>query len=90
MVKPTNSLFGWEIWQRGGLLGLIWLALFAAITVGIYLLMGVTGWDGTARALCAMLIGPVIGVGVIIGWWVIRRPMLAPASDRPDRGEEEI
>ncbi|RPJ00067.1 MAG: hypothetical protein EHM39_05430 [Chloroflexi bacterium] len=89
-MKPPTNLLGWEVWQRGGRLGLIWLALFAIITVVIYLLMGVTGWEGTARALCAMLVGPVIGIGVIIGWWVVRRPMLALTADRPDREEEEI
>jgi hypothetical protein len=89
-VKPTSNLFGRAIWQRGGLLGLIWLGLFAAITVVLYLLMGIIGWDGTARVLCAMILGPLLGIGVIVGWWVIRRPMLAPAADRPDREGEEI
>ncbi len=43
--------------------------------------MGVTGWSGTARALCAMGVGPVLGITIIIGWWMVRRPVLVPPGD---------
>ncbi len=77
MNNPSKP-FGPAVWRRGAQLGLIWLALFAVVTVMIYLLMGVIGWSGTARALCAMGIGPVIGIGIIVAWWTIRRPVLVP------------
>jgi uncharacterized membrane protein len=67
-----------------------WLALFVIVTVAIYAGMGVIGWSGTARALCAMLVGPVIGIGIIVVWWMVRRPVLAPArhsSGNRDRNE---
>lgn len=89
MNDPSNPL-GWAVWRRGALLGLQWLALFVIVTVAIYAVMGVTGWSGTARALCAMGIGPVIGIGIIVVWWMVRRPALAPARHSSgNRGQNE-
>jgi hypothetical protein len=82
MNDPSNPVFGREVWRRGALLGLQWLALFVAVTVLIYLLMGVTGWSGTARALCAMGAGPVLGITIIIVWWTVRRPVLVPPEQK--------
>ena len=76
MFDPSNPLSP-AVWRRGAKLGLIWLALFVAVTVVIYALMGVIGWSGAARALCAMCTGPVLGIVIIIVWWMIRRPVLS-------------
>jgi hypothetical protein len=85
MNDPSNPL-GWPVWRRGALLGLQWLALFVMVTVAIYGLMGLIGWSGTARALCAMGVGPVLGTGIIVLWWLVRRPTLAaPEPPQPDR-----
>ena len=84
MNDPSNPLLGREVWRRGALLGLQWLALFVAITITIYILMGVTGWSGTVRALCAMGIGPILGIVMIIAWWAVRRPVLV---DIPPNGK---
>jgi hypothetical protein len=88
MNDPSNPL-GWAVWRRGARLGLVWLALFAAVTVGTYACMGVTGWSGAARALCAMGIGPVLGTGIIAAWWVIRRPSLAPPGPHSPGREKD-
>jgi Na+/serine symporter len=84
MNDPSHPL-GPAIWRRGAALGLVWVVLFAVVTLSLYVLMAVIGWSGTARALCAMGAGPVLGTGVIVGWWVIRRPVLAPPDD--ERGK---
>lgn len=69
---------GLDVWRRGAKLGL-WIAiLFFAVTFGVYALMGVLGWDGVIRALCAMAVGPVIALAMIVVWWIVRRPKLVP------------
>ncbi len=78
MSDPTDPLGG-HVWRRGSLLGLVWLAVFVAATGAIYALLGVLGWAGTGRALCAMGVGPAVGTVLIALWWVVRRP--APARD---------
>jgi hypothetical protein len=93
MNDPSNPL-GWAAWRRGALLGLrLALVLFAATGV-MYGLLGITGWSGTVRALCAMGVGPLAGVTVIALWWIVRRPALvlpgeSSAADEadPDRTE---
>lgn len=81
-MDESAKLFSGAVWRRGALLGVQWVAILFVVTLGIYALMGVTGWSGTLRALCAMGIGPVVGVSVIAVWWMVRRPVLAP----PDPG----
>ncbi len=85
MSDPTNPLGGY-VWRRGGLLGLLWLAVFAGATGAAYLLLGALGWAGTGRALCAMGVGPLVGTALIVLWWAVRRPTLLPppASDAGD------
>ncbi len=75
MADSANPLSG-DVWRRGARLGLVWLVVFTLVTIAIYLLMGVVGWSGTARALCAMCTGPVLGTAGIVAWWVVRRPTL--------------
>lgn len=80
---------GWAVWRRGALLGLYWLALFVAVTVVVYGCMGLLGWSGTARVLCAMGIGPLLGTVIIVVWWIVRRPALEPAeSYQPDEKKD--
>lgn len=74
MNDPSNPV-GWAVWRRGALLGLQWAAIFLIITLLVYLAMGVAGWSGTTRALCAMGIGPALGAGIVALWWVVRRPL---------------
>ncbi|NDJ75521.1 MAG: hypothetical protein GYB65_04610 [Chloroflexi bacterium] len=90
MVDPANPL-GPDVWQRGAKLGLLWVGVFFAVTAGVYLLMGVAGWSGVARALCAMGIGPVLATGGITVWWLVRRPTLETAvlSGGEEHGEDE-
>ncbi len=66
-----------EIWQRGAKLGLIWTLIFFGVTGLVFLLMGMLGWSGALRALCAMAVGPILATGAIVGWWMVRRPSLA-------------
>ncbi|MEB2287077.1 MAG: hypothetical protein OZ934_03095 [Anaerolineae bacterium] len=93
MGDPTNPL-GSDIWRRGSLLGLAWLAVFVVMTGVSYALLGALGWDGTGRALCAMGLGPAAGMALIALWWAVRRPTLVPpAGDKvgagTDRGGED-
>ncbi len=90
MSDPTDPLGGY-VWRRGSLLGLVWLAVFVVATGASYALLGVLGWVGTGRALCAMGIGPVVGTALIALWWAVRRPALVPpaargSGDGTDRG----
>jgi len=85
-----NDPLGWPVWRRGALLGLRWVIVFCAVTVVIYVLLGVLGWSGVGRALCAMGVGPVLGTAIILLWWTIHRPSLIPhgvesASTHDDR-----
>jgi hypothetical protein len=73
-MNKTPNVLGGEVWRRGARLGLRWTAVFFGVMAVMYLLLGVTGWSGTVRALCAMGIGPVIGTLIIVVWWGIRRP----------------
>jgi hypothetical protein len=67
-----------EVWRRGAILGLQWVAVFFAMTILVYGVIGITGWSGVMRALCAMAVGPVLAASGIAAWWVLRRPSLAP------------
>lgn len=87
MSQPAN-LFGGYVWRRGAQLGLWWLAAFAAVTIVLYVLLGLIGWSGVARALCAMFVGPVLALAGIVVWWVVRRPELVPADSAQDAGAQ--
>lgn len=87
MSEPLQPFQG-EIWQRGAKLGLVWLIVLSVATVAVFGLMGLAGWSGTGRALCAMGVGPVVGLAAIGVWWLVRRPTLGAAQDRFDRGEK--
>lgn len=85
MNHSPNPLSG-EVWRRAGRLGLVWAALFFAMTLLLYLLLGGLGWSaGVPRALCAMAVGPVLALGGIALWWMVRRP----AFERPRAGSED-
>lgn len=79
MNDPSNSL-GWAVWQRGARLGLVWLGVFLVMTAAAYGLLALAGWDGVLAALCALGLGPVLALIVIAGWWLVRRPTLAPPA----------
>ena len=79
-MNNSNPLGG-EVWVRGSRLGMVWLALFVIAGVLLYTVMGVLGWSGMMRALCAMLAAPVVGgVGIAL-WWMVRRPALLPDDE---------
>ena len=82
-MGDTSDRLGGYVWRRGGLLGLLWLAVFAAAAGLTYGLLGLLGWAGTGRALCAMGVGPLVGTALMVLWWAVRRPTLLPpqASD---------
>ncbi len=90
-MNESSDLLGGAVWRRGAVLGLQWATVLFVVTLGIYFLMGVTGWSGTLRALCAMGVGPVLGVGVIAAWWMVRRPaFVSPdAASEPDESEDQ-
>ena len=71
-----------EVWQRGAKLGLIWTLIFFGVTGLIFLLMGMLGWSGAMRALCAMAAGPFLATGAIVAWWMVRRPSLTIDKDK--------
>ncbi len=77
MTQVPNPLSG-EVWRRASALGLRWLALFVLVSLGSYGVLGLLGWSGAMRALCAMAIGPLIGTAIIGLWWLARRPLLSP------------
>jgi len=83
----SNPLDG--VWRRAGRLGLIWAALFFAVTLLIYLLLGGLGWSaGVGRALCAMAVGPVLALVGIAAWWMVRRPAFEPPRRKRDDADE--
>jgi hypothetical protein len=76
-MNQSNPLSS-AVWGRGSRLGLVWLAVFVIAGGLLYGVMGVLGWSGTLRALCAMFAAPVVGgIGIAL-WWLVRRPVLAP------------
>lgn len=87
MGEPLQPWQG-EVWRRGARLGLAWLGVFAAVTVVMFLVLGITGWSGALRALCAMGVGPVIGMVMIVGWWMVWRPNLGIGLAAQDGGEK--
>ena len=89
MNDPSNPL-GWHVWRRGALLGMQWVVVLFAATVIVFAALGVLGWSGAGRALCAMGIGPVLGAGVIAAWWVFHRPALAQAAPPGTRAAERV
>lgn len=88
MNDPVNPL-GWSVWKRGARLGLIWAVLFFAMTGVVFALMGVLGWSTAARAICAMLIGPLLASAVIGAWWLTRRPVFAEALQAGEAAPRE-
>lgn len=68
---------GLDVWRRGAKLGLWIVLVFFAVTLGLYAIMGVLGWDGVIRALCAMAVGPILALALLGGWWIVRRPTVA-------------
>jgi hypothetical protein len=81
MNNPAGPL-GLDVWRRGAKLGLWFAFVFFGVTLGFYALMGVLGWDGVLRALCAMAVGPVIALAVIGVWWIVRRPSIGPPGNQ--------
>ncbi|MBN2306257.1 MAG: hypothetical protein JXQ72_17375 [Anaerolineae bacterium] len=79
-MKDSINPLGAAAWRRGALLGLQWTAVLFVMTLALYGLLGIIGWSGVARALCAMGAGPVLGGAGIAVWWLIRRPALVPAE----------
>ena len=78
------------VWRRGAVLGLVWLALFFVVTLGVYVLLGAVGWSGVTRALCAMGTGPLLGMCLIGVWWIVRKPALAPAAGERSTSEDDV
>jgi len=72
-----NQTTGWAL-GRGANLGLVWTLVFFGAALLLYLIMGVVGWSGAARAICALLVAPVFAVGAIVVWWMVRRPTFTP------------
>jgi hypothetical protein len=81
-----NDPLGWPVWRRGALLGLRFLAVFFGATLLAYFLLGALGWSGIAQALCAMGVGPVAALGIIVAWLLIRHPMPLGSEMRGERG----
>lgn len=88
MDDPSNPL-GWQTWRRGAMLGLRLVAVLFGATVSLWLVMGLAGWEAQARALAAMCVGPVAGLGVIAGWWVFRGKNAVAGPDRRGSGDGE-
>ncbi len=83
------------VWKRGARLGLLWAALFFAMTGVVYALLSALGWEIVARAICAALAGPLLATALIAAWWIVRRPVFvapgrAAGADRePGEGDRE-
>ncbi|WP_162909385.1 hypothetical protein [Aggregatilinea lenta] len=88
-MNDPNSPMGWETWRRGGQLGLRLVAVLFGATLILWLAMGLVGWEAQARALAAMCIGPVLGLGVIAGWWLLRGKNALAGTDRHRSGDAE-
>ena len=86
MNDPVNPL-GREVWQRGARLGLWWTLICFGAALLVYAVLGLLGWAGVARALCAMAIAPAAATSLIAAWWVARRPALAASAAPPDQPE---
>ena len=88
MNDPNNPL-GWQTWQRGARLGLRLAAVLFGTTLVLWLIMGLVGWEAQARALGAMCVGPVLGLGVIAGGWLLRGKNALAETDRNGSGDGE-
>ncbi|MBN1679808.1 MAG: hypothetical protein JW966_05920 [Anaerolineae bacterium] len=83
-MDDPNSPLGWAVWQRGAALGLRLVFVFFAVTGIVYAAMGIIGWSGVVRALCAMCAGPIIAVLGVVLWWRFTNPPLLPDAAAPD------
>lgn len=88
MNDPKNPL-GWETWRRGAWLGLRLALVLFGVTLLAWLVMGLFGWSGELRALCAMGIGPVLAVCLILGWWVFRGKNRWAGIGQVEAGDKE-
>lgn len=75
-MSRTPEPLGLETWRRGALLGIVWVMVLFAATGFAWLLLGLGELSTVGRALCAIGIGPVLGLTLIAGWWLVRRPRL--------------
>lgn len=82
MSDEPNPLSG-DVWRQGAKLGLRWSFIFFAAALIIYAVLGLVGWSGAARALCAMAVGPILASAVIFFWWSGHRSRLAPPETAP-------
>ena len=73
MNDPRNPL-NMTTWTRATQLGVILVGLFSIGAVIIYILAGVIGWEGAARGLMAIFVGPVLGVILFFVGWSIWQP----------------
>lgn len=84
MTDPANKppqLITTDVITKANLLGMGLLALFTVGAGLIYLLLGLTGWEGGVRILVALLISPVV-VSLILGsWWILRRANIDEEKD---------
>ncbi len=82
----TNPLSS-DVWRQGAKLGLRWSLVFFAAALIIYVVLGLVGWSGAARALCAMAVGPILASAVILFWWMGHRAPLSEAAplDPPNK-----
>lgn len=70
-------------------MGLRLVAVLFGTTLVLWLAMGLVGWEAQARALAAMCIGPVLGLGLIAGWWAFRGRNALAGLERHGSGDEE-
>lgn len=82
MTDSQNPLSG-DVWKQGAKLGLRWSLVFFASALILYVVLGLVGWSGAARALCAMAAGPIFASAVIVFWWLGRRPHITPPETAP-------
>ncbi len=71
--KKKPQLITTEVLTKANLLGIGLLILFAIGAGMVYLLLGLTGWDGAVRILAALLASPFIVSSILAFWWLSRR-----------------
>ncbi len=73
--NPYDAI-GANTWKKGMLLGMGLLVLFTLGAVAIFCLSSVVGFNWENSLLMAAILGPFIGTGGFIVWWLVKKPRL--------------
>lgn len=76
MSENPYEALGSTAWIKGMRLGMLILFLFLGGALGAFALLTLMGLSAGNSLITAAILGPVIGTGGFILWWLLKKPRL--------------